>query len=119
MFNKILVAQLVGLLFAVLADAGVVLPPSFTEAGMIELVMAAIAAITIVLRFVHGDPLDDAMEWWRSRTLWASGVALVFAVLALAGIVPTVDQDRVVAGVMAALTLVGSWYGTQATKALR
>lgn len=105
--NKTMLAQLIALVFAVLAAFHVVLPTSIDQPAIVGIAMLVLTAVTGVLRFgVAGSPAD-AKEWWQSKTIWTQIVAALFAVLGILGVVPKgLDQASAIAGVMIVVALV-------------
>ena len=50
--------------------------------------------------------MDDAKNWWESRTVWVNVVATLFAVLGTFKLLPAnIDQDSVVTAIMGAVAI--------------
>lgn len=116
--NKMVLTSLAGVLFAALAFFHVGLPQSFTQEGFVAAATLVLAAVTTLLRFFHGDPVDGVKSWFQSKTVWAGIVGSVFAILALFGIVPGVDQTTVVTLIMGGLGVVTSILGLTSKTAI-
>jgi len=105
--NKSMVAQLVGLLFAILAAFHVVLPTAIDQPAIVGIAALLLTAVTGVLRFGVGGNPADAKEWWQSRTIWTQIVAALFALAGILGFVPKgLDQATAIAGVMIVVALI-------------
>lgn len=51
--------------------------------------------------------MPDTKVWWQSRIIWVQIVAALFAILSAFGLLPSgVDQEQVVAGIMAVVAIV-------------
>lgn len=104
--SRAVVSYLASALFALLAALHVILPPSFTEPGLVAAVMLAFSAMAAVLRFAHpGDAGADAKEWWQSKSIWTAIVSAGFAIVTLFGAAPAIDQGDLVAFVLLASSL--------------
>ncbi len=45
--------------------------------------------------------MPDTKAWWQSRTMWVNLVAIVFAILGSAKLLPTgLDQEMIVTAIM-------------------
>lgn len=86
--SRIVVTQLVAILFAALAALKIALPATLTQSGAVAAILLTVAAVTAVLRFRQAGAPAEAKPWWQSRTLWAQIVAAGFAVLVLFGLAP-------------------------------
>jgi cell shape-determining protein MreD len=105
--NRMMIIPLVGLLFAVMAKFGIVLPDSFTQDAVVTLVMLITATVTAFTRFMAGDLDQDVKHWFQSRVIITQIVTCLFAVLTLFGIgLQIVSVDGVVEVAMIASTLV-------------
>lgn len=113
--NKVFVTQLIGLALAIAAMLGIPFVTSFDQETAVATVMATIAAVTIVLRYLHGGtPEADGKRWWQSRTIWVQIVAAGFAILALFRVAPPLDQEGVLSTIMMITTVLGAIFGAKA-----
>jgi len=118
MFSKLTIAPIVGVLFAAAAFFHVGLPDTMTQPAVVAAVLLASAAITAVMRAMHGDPLADAKNWYQSKVLWTQVVAAIFAILALFGIVPAFGQQGAVEAALAAAGVLSWIFGAKTTQPL-
>jgi len=45
--------------------------------------------------------MPDTKSWWQSRTMWVNFVAVAFAVMGAAGLLPAgIDQEMIVTAIM-------------------
>ena len=114
--NRIVAAQLVAMVLAVLAAFHVALPSTINATSLVAVIMLGSAAVISVLRVYHpGDPLAAAKPLLSSKTIWTQIEAALFAVLALAGRGIGVDQAGVVDTVMTVLGFAGMFFGGTAS----
>ncbi|HWI85699.1 MAG TPA: hypothetical protein VNT42_05165 [Sphingomonas sp.] len=110
--NRIAIVQLSGLAIAALAACNIALPAGLDEAHLSAAILLTSSALSAIVRFGHpGIPGADAKAWWRSRIIWTQIVGASFAILALAGIVPSVDQATMVEVAMAMVGMISMTLG--------
>ena len=45
--------------------------------------------------------MPDTKSWWQSRTMWVNFVAVTFAIMGAAGLLPPgIDQEMIVTAIM-------------------
>lgn len=113
--NRPFILQVIGLLFAALIALGIHLPVTMDKESFVAAAWLLIATATIIYRAKHGGLPDvDPKAWWRSRTIWVQIVGAGFAVAALFGFTPPINQGNAVETVMLGLTVLGTFFGAKA-----
>ena len=63
--------------------------------------------------------MNEQIQWWQSRTVWAGLIGMLFAVLSGLGLVPEgLTQEMVLEAVIATVSVAAIVFRVQATKVI-